>query len=291
MPQKILCLVLALLMNQAFSQEPASLALPQISAMNHDHLFPEEMEYWKDAQPELLQGIVEAEKLRAKLLSTGPDGRVYADVIAEAMVRFQVGCKAKLEDAFPVTDFDLRATRLSKQIRGEESIPVDAFKAFDGRWFGRWGDSEVNHDWRPTVQFTPPKQLIADEPAVAALQYAWISSGFGWNYLMATKEQNRRNFVLGMVYYFDGDNFKSITGTKAHVGIADSPTRLVWITQYEVFLEEVFPPTDAHAEQYVITTLYHNLFTDTPSVSSHGTQAIYTRDPKHRPLFKKFDWR
>lgn len=290
MPQKTLCFVLALLMNQAFSQESASLATSKNSAENHDHLFPEEMEYWKDAQTELLQGIVEAEKLRAKLLSTGPDGRVYADVVAEAMARFQAGCKAKLEDGVSVDDFDMSDIRLAKQIRGKESIPLDAFKAFDGRWFGRWGDSEVNHDWRPSVPFTPPKHLIADQPAVASLQYAWISGGFGWNYLMSTDEKNRGNFVLGMVYYF-GDDLKLITGTKAHVGFADSPTRLVWITEYEVFLEEVFPATDAHAEQYAITALYHNLFTDTPSVSPHGTQAIYTRDPKHRPLFKKFDWR
>jgi len=253
-------------------------------------LFPPEAEVWKESQAELLQGLVEAEALRQKLLSNDAVGNSFATAIATALSEFQAASQTQLTEGISIASFDVTPQRLNRQIRGEVSLSADAFQAFDGRWFGRWGESEVNHDWRPSVEFTPPRRLHDEHAPVVAMQYAWISNGFGWNYLMAAGESEGGNLILGMVYYLEHDDLQKISGSKPHVGFSDSPTRLVWITKYEVFLEEVFPAIQGRSEQYVITTLYHNLLAETPTISPHGTQAIYTRDPNCRPLFRKFTW-
>jgi len=93
-----------------------------------------------------------------------------------------------------------------------------------------------------------------------------------------------------MVYYFEAPDFTRITGRKPHVGFADAPTRLVWITENEVFLEEVFPADNPVETTYVITAMYHDLFSSGPHVDAVGTQATYTRSPNKRPEFKSFRW-
>jgi len=93
-----------------------------------------------------------------------------------------------------------------------------------------------------------------------------------------------------MVYYFTGDNFETISGSKAHVGFVASPTRLVWITEREVFPEEVFAGDTPAKDTYVITAMYHDLLSDSPTISRRATQAVYTRNPANRPDFFEFRW-
>lgn len=128
---------------------------------------------------------------------------------------------------------------------------------------------------------------------IRGAQYAWIGNGFGWNYLATNRKSTDTktgdgDHVLGMVYYSDAPNFQTITGRKAHVGFYDSPTRLVWITHREVFLEDVFAETEDAQEHYVITALFHDLFADQPVTLPDGVPAKCGRLPNKRPDFKSF---
>lgn len=278
------------------------------AAQDGGQLFPSEVEFWREEAVCKDQGIQEALQLRAVLLSSTAEGESFAEKLCRAVKHFQQVAKAKVPAAKNLDAFDMNAKLLRQQLLGEQVLPDSAFSAFDGRWYGKWDQSEVNHDWRPTVRMPADGGGAgqAAEPRLAATQYAWIGTGFGWNYLMQGPNNNGKNgqFVLGMVYYFDAPDFQVIRGKKPHVGFYDSPSRLIWITRQEVFFEEVFSSSQETPEHYVITGMYHNLLSDAAVVpadshapdesssrsqmSPDAVQATYTRDPNHRPDFLKF---
>lgn len=271
-------------------------SLPGASPPNEfGHLFPKEMLHWKDQESQLSRGLLQGELLRKKLLSKDSKHVSYGQQICHAVAQFQRDSAADLQSRQSVSRFGMSLERFQAQLNGTEKLSAECFDAFNGRWFGRWGQAEVNHDWQTTTVFKQPRSYPGSSARVVALQYAWISNGFGWNYLVhsPSSDQSRETFpyVLGMVYYFDGVDFENIRGEKAHVGFVDSPTRLVWITEHEVFLEEVIPHESPEKSVYVITAIYHSLLDSNPSISNRATQAVYTRSPDDRPEFYEFNWR
>jgi hypothetical protein len=257
----------------------------------HDRFFPVEMQHWQHQDQPLTDGLRKAEALRLQLLAV--DGDITAlQRILTAAAELQLAASEALQTRRPITQFNLKPEYVEAQLSGKQSLSAASFEAFDGRWFGRWGDSEVHHDWQPTEVLKEPRIVAENLPAINALQYAWISNGFGWNYLVSRTEEKTadRPYVLGMVYYFDGQDFITIRGGKAHVGVSDGPTRLIWLTAHEVFLEEVYPAEDPSLTTYAITAMYHDLLSDKPTVSRRATQAVYTRDPENRPDFFEFNW-
>jgi len=270
-------------------------------ASRHDHLFPHEMAHWQSQDKPMIDGLRKAEALRIKLLARDSSGQTPLERILKATAELQASAADSLRSRRPIEQFDLGTNRIAMQLSGGESLSTTSFTAFDGRWFGRWGESNVDHDWQPTELHATPRKTADDLPIIHAIQYAWISNGFGWNYLVSNSheisqlvspvtKQERQPYILGMVYYFEGKDFLTIRGEKAHVGFSDNPNRLIWITEQEVFLEEVFPVQDASQTTYAITAMYHNLLADEPTVSRHATQAVYTRDPSVRPAFYEFTW-
>lgn len=260
-----------------------------------DSLFPDAMENWKTQDQQLTRGLAEGEALRKKLLALDSDGVPYCQRVCEAIAEFQQSAEKLLQSRKRISGFRMSTKRLQTQLEGGENLSAESFSAFDGRWFGRWGTANVNHDWQPTRTFAQSKRYQGSDMQVHAIQYAWISNGFGWNYLVspAPKAVDKPSFpyVLGMVYYFDGVDFETIQGEKAHVGFVDSPTRLVWITEREVFLEEVFPNAAPEQTVYAITAMYHDLLSERAAISERATQAVYTRSPSDRPAFFEFLWR
>ena len=252
-------------------------------------LYPAEIERWKDSPAEKIQGVRKSNGLRQKLLKQTATGERLAEVICRVVADFQQQLPGKLAGGRPVAAFEMTPERLLAQLRGEIDLNADAFAGFDGRWFGRWDQMNVNHDWRPARRYAAPKKFAADLPAIEAIQYAWISNGFGWNYLASLDGSGGGNCVLGMVYYFEDPDYGTIVGETPLVGFADSPTRLVWITSDSVYLEEVFGPP-SRPDTYVITALRHDLLGDEPTVSREAVQATYTRVPEMRPAFRKFAW-
>jgi len=292
---------LALLISPLIAGVPGAMAQGPTSEFDkfspaHDLLFPKEMEALQDQPQYILDGLRKAGSLRLSLLEPDATGGSALERIADTLVDFQSASRMPLKGHTSIADFDLSVQRLRHQLNGRDDISPASFDAFDGRWFGVWGESEVNHDWQPTQQFTPPKSFADAAMELQAIQYAWISNGFGWNYLVSLPSDADepakidRSNVLGMVYYFTGDDFENISDSKAHVGFADGPTRLVWITEHEVFLEEVFAGDTPAEDTYVITAMYHDLLSESPTVSRRATQAIYTRDPANRPEFHEFRW-
>lgn len=284
--------------------DEASLAAESRLGTQTDAFFPPEKDDWQTSQHELVSGIEKAETLRRRLLAGSPDAPSGATGVADMIRDFQTATATAtgVGGAAPalrylVDKFDVTAERLTRQIRGDDAIAPEAFDAFTGRWFGRWDESDVNHDWLPSTNYSPPRAIAAGHPPIRSLQYAWISNGFGWNYLSSRDGDPNRNYVLGMVYYFSHPNYRDIIEEKPHVGFADGPTRLVWITEFELYLEEAFPESiSGQSDCYVITGLRHNLFNSHPDVSSarvspHAVQAIYTRDPSDRPSFQKILWK
>jgi hypothetical protein len=286
----------------------------------YSDLLPPEVDFWIRQSPEYELGLDEANALRRRLLDPIPNRSVlqglepsqvkeihnYADLIAYVTHAFQKG-KVQIQalsHAMPVNEaafestasFSMTAERLNLQLRGEMPLgpPESTFHAFDGRWFGLWDSQPVNHDWRPSRVYQPSK-AGPSEVDVRADQYAWIHNGFGWNYLCTTKS-NPHPFVLGQVYYLSQSNLRKIDSRKPHVGFADIPgdggatTRLVWITEQEIFLEEVFSQPDPDNDYYVITGIYHELLSSKPSVSAVAVQAKYTRRSQDRPAFLKLRW-
>lgn len=289
----VACLSL-LLGRVAIAQAPAA-EFNKFSS-SHDRFFPTEMEAWQVRQEYISDGLKKADSLRSSLLTPDSQGRTGLERICQAYAEFKSASSQLLRDRPSIESFDLSAERLRRQLTGRETISPNSFDAFDGRWFGLWGESEVNHDWRPTQQFSPAKSFGGVPLRLQAIQYAWISNGFGWNYLASLgpadpeSQKPNRLCVLGMVYYFQGDDFRQVAGEKAHVGFVEGPGRLVWITENEVFLEEAFPGVTAAEDTYVITAMYHDLLADPPTVSRRATQAVYTRDPERRPPFHEFRW-
>ncbi len=271
-----------------FAQENQS---PTVAA-DQAPTFPPEVDDWSRAKREQARGLEEGERLRSLYLQEQPGEQAPLEVLAAYLQEFQaaVSDEASRPDGlnYDCNSFDVSYDRLRSQIDGSIKLSPSLFDAFSGRWYGIWGKSLVNHDWRETVLHQPPVSLVEGWPILTAEQYAWISNGFGWNYLVSGGD-SEGGYLLGMVYYFDGEDFKNIAGEKPHLGFSDSPTRLLWMTEHEAFFEEVRESVGDQEEQYVITTMYHDLFGD-GSVSHLGTQAIYTRDPSVRPEFREFSW-
>ncbi len=259
-------------------------------------LFPSAVERWSSAEEQLVRGFIKAEAFRERLLKPTATHETGVGAVADLVSDFQKQTRPGEESLSPlrqnVQAFDVSGDRLIAQVRGDNDLSPDVFDSFDGRWFGRWDQMHVNHEWRPSDRYSPPKSIASQQPSIESLQYAWVGNGFGWNYLSARDGNAKHNYILGMVYYFSGSNYHDITEEKPHVGFADGPTRLIWITESEIYLEEAFPHSlTGDPDHYVITGLRHDLFGESPSVFPTAVQATYTRDPENRPSFQQIIWK
>lgn len=295
----ILVVTMTVVTRKCFADEPEQKnASGKLNASGEAPLFPDALEDWRKSEPEREQGLLAAEQLRQRLLTRDENGQSGAALIAEAIQDLQASFADRLPDGKPIAGFRVNAPELQQQLQGKSGLKPTAFDAFTGRWYGQWGEMLVNHDWRPTKVYDPPRKPRAAVeaegnssagPKLSAIQFAWISNGFGWNYLASLDDAGKQNVVLGMVYYLEAPSYREITGKTPLVGYADGPRRLVWITETDIFLEEVLR-TDAGQQQYVITGFKHDLLGPKQAVTGEGVQAVYTRDPMRRPEFRKFTW-
>ncbi len=246
-----------------------------------------------DAEALLRSGLLEAERFRRDLIATPTDGPSRAVRLAESIVRFRDRASRVLEaEGRPtLARFRLTAPQIADRIAGQTPIEVGArgFARFTGRWYGSWDGRDVDHHWtmvqRAALQFDDHDPFDVDR-----LQYAWIGDGFGWNALtiphdLEPEHEHDVGAILGAVYHVRNGDPNAIQIYRPHVGIADLDGRLIWITQREVFLEEVLPESPP---RYAITGFHYQDRDGVIAIRGSAFQAIYTRTPGDRPRFHRF---
>jgi hypothetical protein len=238
------------------------------------------------------KGVKEAEKFRRNLLLKNAAGLTQAEILSEAVVRFQKLVGDHLAKENNVKGFRLKRKRLFQAIEGENRglEPEQAFLAFEGKWYGIWDKMEVDHQWYPQINQHPPVKVDGFNPFwVHAVQFAWIGDGFGWNVVASEKEDADEYYILGTVFHVRDKNPEQVYLHRPHVGISVSEDRLIWLTAGEVFLEERIPAKDDLPERYTITGFNYQMNGRAQlSVRGNSFQAVYSRNPDSRTPWRQF---
>lgn len=239
----------------------------------------------------LVDGLNQAELFRQGLLIQTPSGKTQAQVIAQAIIRLQESANPVLQDHVTLDDFLLEEQELVDFINGNTGKIFGnlSFELFNGKWYGLWKQTKVDHDWGETQEFQPLLILDTQPPiGLRALQYAWIGDGFGWNAVVAPNIRNTGDVILGTVYHVRDQNPDDIYMHRPHVGIPLDEGQLIWITKSEIFLEQAYPNDDKEQESYAITGFYYEMKDSKLVNQGDGFQAVYTRVPDNRPDFYRF---
>lgn len=237
-----------------------------------------------------LQGLGEAETFRRELVRRDLRGRTTARLLGEAVVRFRERAAPGLAGRPGVGGFAITPEVFEARIRGDghDVDPAATFGAFEGRWYGLWRNNPVDHDWSRVMTHNPPATGAGlGELQLLATQSAWVGDGFGWNAVAATG-RSRGSFILGTVYHVEGADPDRIRLHRPHVGIEVGTGRLIWITSREVFLEEVLPSSLPGKARYAITGFRYTRREEKIEIDGEAYQAVYGRDPAHRPAWHSF---
>jgi hypothetical protein len=237
-----------------------------------------------------LAGVIEAEKLRVGLLR--PDGRgiTPAWTLGEAIVRFRDRSGPLLEGRPRLGRFEVDAGEVEARIRGvgRRIDPETSFGPFSGRWYGLWDADRVDHEWsRVAIHEPPGHHPRLGGLAILATQSAWVGDGFGWNVVAGPRGGGE--VILGTVYHVEDGDRRRIRLHRPHVGVEAGPGRLIWITEGEVFLEELLDHPDSSLRRYAITGFRYRREGDRLVIPGEAFQALYTRDAGHRPAWYRFD--
>lgn len=236
-----------------------------------------------------LSGLIEAEALRRQLLDVNDRGRTTAEMLADAIIRFQNAAAPHLRDRPGLDRFELSSESLVARIAGAGRPPDagEAFEPFSGRWHGLWDHLRVDHDWSRAERFDPPRiDPRLGSIRLLATQSAWIGDGFGWNVIAGSVANSGSSWILGTVYHVEDGDRDRVRLHRPHVGVAGGPGQLIWITEGEVFLEEI--RTWEGRVAYVITGFHYEQTQDAIQARGDAFQAIYSRDPDDRPAWFSF---
>ncbi len=251
--------------------------------------FDETSVAWQDDQARMLRGFRLAEDFRQMLFKV-ENGTSRAQTIAEGLERFRIDSKRPLPNRPTLDRFKVTAKSFLKQIQGRQKLNAQAaFASFSGRWYGKWDQLLVDHNWHPVVadlnSLKVPETL---KTRLVGLQYAWIGDGFGWNYVGQSKD-GEGQFILGYVYHLAPREPKKIRYESPLVGYFDGPGRLIWVTPHDLFLEEVLPGKTKSEDRYAITGFRYRIAKGHVVPEGDGFQAIYSRNSKQRSPWMRFD--
>ena len=206
--------------------------------------------------------------------------------------------------------FDFSSLDFESEIRGSETCPeaAETFGPFEGKWFGRWAEFDVDHHWSRVVG--PDQHSFAKEfpDLQIGWQFAWIGDGYGVNHCLSFEQQGRtKRFILGYTEHLQDGDFTKIVARRPHVGIHAGSGKLIWITAREVFFEETHSNDDGDLESYSIigfnygevtpkapaddsTKLGLQVKTDASNklMLKDGFVARYSRDRNRRESFRAF---
>lgn len=264
---------------------------------NADDQLPPGLAYLKQARAGhdldafLQESTVQSELFRRRLLIGSNPNFVSADLIAEAILKFQQQAPPYLKGHKDIESFNLSKEMIIKALSGIKYISSSrAYGRFQGRWYGIWDKMKVDHHWSEIVE--PDKslrmQIRGDEPVwIRSYQYCWVGDGYGLN-MVATQNPDSQtgDFLLGYVIHIENGDITKPTKRRPHVGLFVNDSKLIWITAGEVFFEEIYEVSRG-VEAYAITGFFYKI-KDNILRTTQCFQAIYTREPDKRPKWFSF---
>jgi hypothetical protein len=239
----------------------------------------------------LEESTVQSELFRRRLLAENDHNFINANLIAEAILRFQQQAPNYLRKHKDIESFNLSKKMIIEAVSGKKHISSSqAYGRFQGRWYGLWDKMRVDHHWSEIVELDKPRcvKINGDKPVwLRSYQYCWVGDGYGLN-MIATQNPDSQtgNFLLGYVIHVENGNFKRPTKRRPHVGLFIDDGKLIWITAGEVFLEESFDVSPG-MEGYAITGFFYKVRSNI-LYTTQCFQAIYTRESNNRPEWFSF---
>lgn len=156
-----------------------------------------------------------------------------------------------------------------------------AFKAlneFSGEWHGKWQAMKVHHLWLPVQEF---KMEINDGFTLIGFQSCFTGDGFGWNYVVNTKN---KVLILGFVYHFD--NSGRISAKNPHYAFLNPGNQLTWVSDSHIYYEFMCNGIICDEKKhYTITGGRYQRQVKQYKLAS-GFQAVYIPEDKQLPAFK-----
>ncbi|MBA7646148.1 hypothetical protein ES703_53910 [subsurface metagenome] len=239
----------------------------------------------------LEESTIQSELFRRRLLAGSDPNFVSADLIAEAILKFQQQAPYYLKRHKGIESFNLSKKMIIEAVTGKKHISSSrAYDRFQGRWYGLWDKMMVDHHWSEIVELDKPLyvQINGDKPVwIRSYQYCWVGDGYGLNMIATLNPDSKTgDFLLGYVIHVENGNITRPTKRRPHAGLFVDDGKLIWITAGEVFLEESYEVSPG-VEGYAITGFFYKV-RDGILQTTKCFQAYYTREPDNRPKWFSF---
>ncbi|QEG21561.1 cyanophycinase [Mariniblastus fucicola] len=234
------------------------------------------------------ESIAKSLKLRDSFLQQ-TDSESRAAVLERLALRFADQYRQHHRGESPDL-FDFSSVDFESAIRGTSECPTatEVFGPFEGKWYGRWADFDVDHHWSRV--FEPDQHSLAADLSAFQVgwQYAWIGDGYGVNHCLGFDESGRSlRFLLGYTEHLQDGDFSKIVSRRPHVGIYAGPGRLIWITAGEVFFEEALANKDGRFESYSIIGFNYDS-DETGLTVQDGFVTVYSSSESRRVPFRGY---
>lgn len=124
----------------------------------------------------------------------------------------------------------------------------DVLNTFSGKWRGKWKSISVRHLWLP---FKESNLIVNKLSRIIGFQTCFIGDGFGWNYLVRTKDET---LILGYVYHFDNNG--KLISENPHYAFINDHRQLTWVSDNHVYYEFICDDNDCFGDRhYVINAI------------------------------------
>jgi len=238
------------------------------------------------------EALRESEMFRRRILQGQDKDLIDSKLLAGALEQFCRQAPAFLQGRKGITGFELSAADVRMALEGKDTPAAQqVFGGFTGKWYGKWDQMQVDHHWGRIVEYERPRRIkIAGHRPVylRSWQYCWVGDGYGLNGIATDDIEHKspRDYLLAYVTHVREGDMSQPTRSRPHVGICVGPSKLIWITAGEVFLEECYEIA-AGVDAYAITGFFYRI-RDKTLETSGCFQSHYTRDCNNRPEWFSF---
>jgi len=123
----------------------------------------------------LEESTVQSELFRRRLLAGSDPNFISADLIAEAILKFQQQAPYYLKRHKNIESFNLSKEMIIEAVTGKKHISSSrAYGRFQGRWYGLWNKMRVDHHWSEIIEPDKPQcvKINNDKPVwIRSYQY------------------------------------------------------------------------------------------------------------------------